>query len=91
MSQALCPACSLEDILDLTDHWECSTCGHEWPKEAAAAGPRIVKDAFGNVLADGDAVTLIKDLPLRGQLKWYSPLVPASVARPLSIIRAMRA
>lgn len=61
-----CPACSLEDILSHPDHWECATCGHEWPKEAAPEAARIVKDANGNPLADGDTVVLIKDLKLRG-------------------------
>ena len=61
-----CPACTLEDVLSHSDHWECATCGHEWPKAAAAEVARIVKDAHGNVLADGDTVTLIKDLKLRG-------------------------
>jgi protein PhnA len=61
-----CPACTLEDVLSHSDHWECATCGHEWPKAAAAEVARIVRDAHGNVLADGDTVTLIKDLKLRG-------------------------
>jgi len=61
-----CPACTMDDVLEHGDHWECATCGHEWPKEAAAEGPRVVKDAVGNVLADGDSIVLIKDLKLRG-------------------------
>lgn len=56
----------MDDILNHPDHWECATCGHEWPKEAAPEAPRIVKDAHGNVLTDGDTVVLIKDLKLRG-------------------------
>ncbi len=56
----------MEDILGHSDHWECATCGHEWPKAAAPEAARVVKDAHGNVLADGDAVVLIKDLKLRG-------------------------
>ena len=50
------------------DHFECATCGHEWPLEAAVDGPpadRVVKDAYGNVLADGDVVAMIKDLKLK--------------------------
>lgn len=68
MTRPACPACSLEDVLSHTAHWECATCGHEWPKEVAAAieAARVVKDAHGNVLAEGDTVTLIKDLKLRG-------------------------
>jgi len=61
--------CEMTDVLDHPDHWECVTCGHEWPHEAqgeAPAGPRVVKDAHGTVLADGDSVTLIKDLKLKG-------------------------
>ncbi len=66
MTSPDCPACSLNDLLSHLDHWECATCGHEWPKTAAPAVARIVKDAHGNILADGDTVTLIKDLKLRG-------------------------
>lgn len=66
MTKPACPECSLEDVLSHADHWECATCGHEWPKEAAVEGPRVVKDAHGTVLADGDNVVLIKDLKLRG-------------------------
>jgi protein PhnA len=59
----------MTELLAHPDKWECVTCGHEWekaPEPEAAAGPRVVKDAHGNILADGDSVTLIKDLPLRG-------------------------
>lgn len=69
MSNPACPMCEMNDVLDHPDRWECATCGHEWPREAAseiADGPRIVKDAHGNVLADGDCVILIKDLKLGG-------------------------
>jgi len=68
MSKPTCPVCSLEDVLAHSDHWECATCGHEWPKAEASEGEsaRVVKDAVGNVLADGDSVVLIKDLKLRG-------------------------
>ena len=61
--------CEMTDVLDHPDRWECVTCGHEWertPEPDALAAARIVKDAHGNVLADGDIVMLIKDLPLKG-------------------------
>ena len=64
MSNPICPACTLEDILSHAEHWECATCGHEWAREAAPEAARVVKDANGNVLADGDTVALIKDLKL---------------------------
>ena len=66
MNPTACPACCLEDVLSHPDKWECATCGHEWPKEAAAEAARSVTDAHGNLLADGDTVVLIKDLKLRG-------------------------
>ncbi len=66
MTTPTCPACTLDDILIHPERWECATCGHEWPKEAASEAARVVKDAHGNVLVDGDTVTLIKDLKLRG-------------------------
>ncbi len=65
MSKPACPACTLEDVLEHPAHWECATCGHEWPKAAAPEVARVVKDANGNILTDGDTVVLIKDLKLR--------------------------
>jgi len=71
MSTPACPVCSLEDVLSHADRFECATCGHEWPRDAlpeveAVEVARVVKDANGTPLADGDSVTLIKDLKLKG-------------------------
>ena len=66
MTDPTCPACSLEDVLNHPEKWECATCGHEWPKEPVPEPAPIVNDAHGNALADGDTVVLIKDLKLRG-------------------------
>jgi protein PhnA len=47
----------------------CPECAHEWSKDGAAddsSDVRIVKDANGNVLQDGDTVTVIKDLKVKG-------------------------
>lgn len=69
MNKPACPMCEMEDILDHTDRFECATCGHEWPHEAeaeASDAARVVKDAYGHVLADGDIVAMIKDLKLGG-------------------------
>ena len=59
----------MTEILSHEDHYECVTCGHEWPiapEVDAPVGERIVRDAYGNVLADGDIVAMIKDLKLKG-------------------------
>jgi protein PhnA len=61
--------CEMTEVLEHAEHYECVTCGHEWeraPEPEAPAGPRVVKDAHGNVLTDDDCVMLIKDLPLKG-------------------------
>lgn len=69
MSETACPMCEMNDVLIQANHHECLTCGHEWPLDAIPdepAGERIVKDAYGNVLANGDVVAMIKDLKLKG-------------------------
>lgn len=66
MNKPACPMCTMEDVLEHPDRWECVTCGHEWPREPAPVEARVVKDAHGNVLTDGDSVILIKDLKLKG-------------------------
>jgi len=61
--------CEMTDVLEFPDKWECVICGHEWPREAQPDAPdalRVVKDAHGNVLANGDCIILIKDLKLVG-------------------------
>lgn len=66
MPTPACPMCEMTDVLEHPERWECVTCGHEWERPPAPEAARVVKDAHGNVLADGDQVILIKDLPLKG-------------------------
>ncbi|MDP2137239.1 MAG: zinc ribbon domain-containing protein YjdM [Candidatus Didemnitutus sp.] len=66
MAKLPCPVCTLDDVHSYPRHWECATCGHEWPKDTAPEAVRVVKDAHGNVLAEGDSITVIKDLKLGG-------------------------
>jgi protein PhnA len=66
MTKPACPMCEITEVSEHADRYECLTCGHEWALEVVADGPRVVKDAYGTVLADGDSVTLIKDLKLKG-------------------------
>lgn len=64
-----CPQCSLENTYPDGANYVCADCGFEWPQaesSAADEGGRIVRDANGSVLADGDAVVLIKDLKVKG-------------------------
>jgi len=61
-----CPICTMPDPLTTDDGFECATCGHEW-FAAADDGLADIRDANGNLLADGDAVTVIKDLKTDGK------------------------
>ncbi len=65
MSKIECPLCTLDDVLELDQKYECLTCGHEWEKEESEES-RVVKDAFGNILENGDIVQMIKDKKLKG-------------------------
>ena len=69
-SISACPQCTLENTYPDGDNFVCADCGFEWPQTAAEAadeeGERIVKDANGSVLQNGDTVVLIKDLKVKG-------------------------
>jgi protein PhnA len=58
--------CEMNEVVEHSERWECVTCGHEWERAPEPEQVRVVKDAHGNVLNDGDIVVLIKDLPLKG-------------------------
>ncbi len=68
----LCPECSSEYTYEMGDLQVCSMCAHEWTAgEGAAADPAdggdaVIKDSVGNVLADGDTVTIVKTLKVKG-------------------------
>lgn len=47
----------------------CPECGHEWSPEVEEDDTNTIKDSNGNVLQDGDAVVVIKDLPVKGAPK----------------------
>ena len=64
-----CPQCTLENTYIDGSNYVCADCGHEWPvagETVAEDSARIVKDANGNVLTDGDTVVLVKDLKVKG-------------------------
>jgi len=60
-----CPECRSAFVYEADSLLMCPECGHEWSPGAAAEGD-AVRDSVGNVLADGDTVTVIKDLKLKG-------------------------
>lgn len=67
-----CPKCQSENIYEDGSLWVCPECAHEWsPSELAAqaaleAEALLIKDANGTVLQDGDSVTVIKELKIKG-------------------------
>lgn len=63
-----CPACQSAYTYQDGARLAGPECGHDWdPAEAVAADTaKVVKDANGNVLSDGDSVTVIKDLKVKG-------------------------
>ncbi|WP_369170954.1 zinc ribbon domain-containing protein YjdM [Streptomyces sp. R28] len=70
-----CPACSGAYTYEMGALLVCPECGHEWsasegpasegPADGASGG-KVIRDAVGNVLADGDTVTVVKTLKVKG-------------------------
>ena len=63
-----CPKCKSEYTYEDGTNYVCPECAHEWSKDAGenTEQARVWKDANGNVLQDGDSVTVIKDLKIKG-------------------------
>ena len=65
-----CPKCNSEHAYQDGSLWVCPECAHEWSADATASAETSpdagVRDANGNLLADGDAVIVIKDLKVKG-------------------------
>lgn len=65
-----CPSCSSPYTYQQGPLLICPECAFEWTptgdSEEGPAAPRVIRDANGNVLADGDTVTVIKDLKVKG-------------------------
>jgi protein PhnA len=64
-----CPKCNSEYTYEDGTQFVCPECAHEWSADGAAETSddvKIIKDAVGNILQDGDTVTVIKDLKVKG-------------------------
>jgi protein PhnA len=62
-----CPKCNSEYTYEDGSLLICPECGHEWSLDTVSVEEeRVIKDANGNVLSDGDTVTVIKDLKVKG-------------------------
>ena len=64
-----CPQCNSGLTYEDGSMYVCPECAHEWAKDASVENGepgREVRDAYGNVLIDGDTVTVTKDLKVKG-------------------------
>lgn len=62
-----CPKCSSEYTYEDRGNFACPECAHEWTTQTEETEePSTIKDSVGNLLADGDTITVIKDLKVKG-------------------------
>lgn len=63
-----CPKCNSEYTYEDGSMFVCPECAHEWNLEVGSSDEdtNVVKDANGNILQDGDSVSIIKDLKVKG-------------------------
>lgn len=85
-----CPECHSEYTYEMDPLLVCPECGHEWnpdapaEEEAAADGP-VIKDSVGNVLSDGDTVTVVKTLKVKGASQ---PIKAGTTVRNIRLVDA---
>lgn len=85
-----CPQCASEFTYEMDPLLVCPECAHEWASELApaddtidATGPADTFDAVGNVLIDGDTVTVIKTIKVKGATQ---PLKAGTKVRNIRLI-----
>lgn len=63
-----CPKCNSEYTYQDGEMFICPECANEWAADGSSAGndEKVIKDSVGNTLQDGDTVTVIKDLKVKG-------------------------
>lgn len=84
-----CPECGSEYTYEMDPLLVCPECGHEWDPAAMAApaedeGP-VITDSVGNVLADGDSVTVVKTLKVKGASQ---PIKAGTTVRNIRLVDA---
>lgn len=64
-----CPECGEFFTYETDTILACPMCGHEWTVDSeqdAESGEPVIRDAVGNILADGDTVTIVRDVQVKG-------------------------
>jgi protein PhnA len=88
-SQTHCSKCGSENIYQDRDLWTCPDCTHEWTANDIESSPKVdsgivvARDANGNPLVDGDSVTVVKDLKVKGA---SSPLKVGTKVKSIRIV-----
>ncbi len=65
-----CPKCGAQYTYQDSAMYICPDCAHEWTKDSEENNMEtvnVIKDAYGNTLQDGDTITVIKDLKIKGR------------------------
>src|SRR3546814_5184444 len=78
-----CPQCKSEFTYEDGELYVCPECAHEWSAQATEPSheeSKVYRDAVGNVLQDGDTVTVIKDLKLKGRSEEHTSELPVTNA-----------
>lgn len=82
-----CPECGSEYVYEMDHLLVCPECAHEWNPDAPAEDETpAVKDSVGNVLADGDSVTVVKTLKVKGASQ---PIKAGTTVRNIRLIDAV--
>jgi protein PhnA len=85
-----CPKCHSTFTYSDRELWICPECSHEWSSlsleaDATAVAEFQVRDAHGNVLSEGDSVTVIKDLKVKGS---STPLKVGTKVRNIHLVES---
>lgn len=78
-----CPKCECEYTYSDGAVFVCTGCAYEWNENSASDDVVVVRDANGNELKDGDNVTLIKDLKVKGS---SNPVKQGTLVRGISLV-----
>jgi protein PhnA len=83
-----CPSCGSEYTYEMGALLVCPECAHEWSASETAEAPAayVVKDAVGNELRDGDTVTIVKDLKVKGS---STPLKVGTKVRNIRLVQGV--
>ena len=87
-----CPECDSEYAYEVQDLFNCPDCGHEWSGVGttdSAENQSTIKDAVGNTLQDGDTITVIKDLKVKGASQPLNPSFLLAIITPCKSTKAL--